>query len=58
MRQQTFEEFTEDKLKVLKRASFYDGPVTDPERQRIWAIENHLEEYREKIKRGLLREDK
>ena len=53
--QQNFEEFTEEKLQVLRNASFYGpGGPTEKELHRVEVLENHLAEYREKKARGML----
>lgn len=54
-KQQTFEEFTEDKLQELRSADFY-GPAGAKEKDlhRVEVLENHLKEYQEKKAGGLL----
>ena len=53
--QMNFEEFTEEKLKTLRSASFYGpGGPSEMERHRVEVLENHLDDYREQKARGRL----
>lgn len=55
MKQMAFRQFTEDKLALLRKTSFYGGQVlTYAEKVRVQTIENLLEEYKKKIEVGLL----
>jgi len=50
-----FEEFTENKIQVLQSSSFYGGrALTESEIHRVEVLEQHLQEYRDKKREGLL----
>jgi len=51
----SLEEFTERKIQALKLPSFYGSKApTEKELHRIEVLEQHLQEYRDKKREGLL----